>query len=269
MIFGWLRERRRREILEDPFPEDWIPILERNMAHWAYLDDDEKSRLRDLLQVFLSEKNWEGCGGLELNDEIRVTISAQACLLLLGHEDHDLYRRVKSILVYPSTVVTPSTPSQWLQSGSVAQEHIPISGQAMKGGPVLLVWDAVQQGGRHPESGHNVVYHEFAHKLDMVDGLVDGTPPMETREQMQRWIEVCTREFAALQDRVERGKKTFLDKYGATNVAEFFAVGTEFFFDRPIDMQKKRPDLYEVLQDFYKQDTAARERRHREADRKG
>ncbi len=260
-MFGWLQEHRRRKILEQPFPDGWVAILERNVAHWRLLDDAERSQLRSLVQVFVAEKQWEGCGGLELTDEIRVTIAGLACLLLLGL-DHMLYSNVSAILVYPSTVVVPGQRSE-ISSGITMQGPvIPIYGQSILRGPVVLVWDAVLRGAVHPEHGHNVVYHEFAHKLDMLDGCVDGTPPLVGRAQYERWVRICTREYDELRRRASKGQRTFLDPYGGTNPGEFFAVVTECFFDKPLQMKRHLPELYALLLEFYRQDPAAREARH-------
>ena len=258
-MFGWLQERRRRKILEAPYPEAWTAILEQYVAHWSYLDDEDRQQLRELIQVFVAEKDWQSAGGLELDDEVRVTIAACACLLVLNL-DHLLFRNVQTIIVYPSTVVTPDSFSSSTGVG-LHGPGVPILGQAMFRGPVLLVWDAVRHGARHPERGHNVVYHEFAHKLDMLDGWVDGAPPFATREQHARWVEVCTREYDALGDSAERGKHTFLDSYGAMNPGEFFAVITEIFFDEPVEMKRKHAALYDVLAEFYRQDPAGRVKR--------
>jgi Mlc titration factor MtfA (ptsG expression regulator) len=222
------------------------------------LDDAERTELRAMMQVFLEEKQWEGCGGLDLTDEIRVTIAAQACLLQLGLP-HDYYRNVESILVYPTTVVPPERQTGVFERVDGPVEAIgPILGQAFAQGPVILVWDAVLRGARHPEQGHNVVYHEFAHKLDMLDGAADGTPQLADREQFDEWVGVCSREFLRLRGLADKGHKTFLDAYGATNEAEFFAVATEEFFDRPLALLKHAPDLYRVLNAYYRQDPAGR-----------
>ncbi|MDA8083814.1 MAG: zinc-dependent peptidase [Nitrospiraceae bacterium] len=229
-----------------------------NVAHYCVLDDADRSELKAIMQVFLEEKQWEGCGGLDLTDEIRVTIAAQACLLQLGLP-HDYYRNVQSILVYPSTVVPPEhRPGIFEHVDGPVAVPVPILGQAFAQGPVILVWDAVLHGARHPEQGHNVVYHEFAHKLDMLDGVADGTPLLADRDQFAEWVAVCSFEFLRLRRLAEEGHKTFLDAYGATNEAEFFAVATEEFFDRPIDLRKQVPDLYRVLSAFYRQDPAGR-----------
>jgi Mlc titration factor MtfA (ptsG expression regulator) len=257
-MLGWLKEIRRRKLRAKVFPDAWEEIVRRNVAHYCMLDDAERAQLRALVLVFLEEKNWEGCGGLVLTDEIRVTVAAQACLLLLGLP-HDYYRNVLSILVYPSTVVPPQRePGHFENVRGPLDPAQPILGQAFQQGPVVLVWDAVLHGGRHPEGGHNVVYHEFAHKLDVLDGAADGTPPLRDREEYRDWVEVCAREYLRLKRLADAGKKTFLDAYGATNEAEFFAVATEQFFDQPLLMKAHTPDLYRVLREYYRQDPAAR-----------
>jgi MtfA peptidase len=258
-MWHWIRDHRRRNILETPFPSSWESYLEHNVAHYRRLDEGERKQLRDLVQVFVAEKHWGGCGGLVLNDEIRVTIAGEACLMILALP-HDLYRGVDSILVYPSTVVTPERRLGVFEvSQGLSSSPIPILGQAQLLGPVILVWDSVLRSARHPESGHNVVYHEFAHKLDLLEGHADGTPPLDSPEQYRRWVEVCSKEFLRLRALSHLGKETFLDAYGAVSEAEFFAVVTEQFFDQPIAMKKRHPDLYGVLRDFYHQDPAERD----------
>ncbi len=257
-MFHWFTERRRRKLAAQPFPSDWEEAVRRNVAHYCMLDTAEQGRLRGLIQVFSAEKYWEGAGGLELTDEIRVTISAQACLLLLGLP-HDYYKNVLTILVYPSTVVPPPRkvgPFE-IPLAPLEAPH-PLIGQAFAQGPVILIWDAVLHGSRHPEQGHNVVYHEFAHKLDMLDGAADGTPPLQDRAEFGDWVAVCSREYLRLKHAAEAGRKSFLSAYGAVNEAEFFAVATEEFFDRPLRMREHAPDLYRVLGEYYRQDPAER-----------
>ncbi|TPV96885.1 MAG: zinc-dependent peptidase [Myxococcales bacterium FL481] len=257
-MLSWLRDRRRQAILETPFPTHWDGIMGRNVPHVTWLSSPERQHLRELVQVFVAEKRWEGAGGLTLTDEVRVTIAAQACLLILGLE-HELYRRVESIVVYPSTVVPRRRePSVLSTAVRLADQPMPILGQAFVRGPVILVWDAVRSGGRDPVDGKNVVYHEFAHKLDMLTGHADGVPPLADRETYHRWVSALTHEYDQLQQRFERGRSTFLDAYALTNGAEFFAVATEFFFERPETMARDHTVMYEVLQAFYRQDPAAR-----------
>ena len=257
-MFHWLRDRRREKARQRPFPSGWEAILKKNVAHYGRLDDAERTELRATIQVFLEEKQWEGCGGLVLTDEIRVTIAAEACLLQLGLP-HDYYRNVQSILVYPTTVVVPTRePGVFERVDAPREAGTPILGQAFARGPVMLVWDAVLHGSRHPEQGHNLVFHEFAHQLDMLDGAADGTPPLADDRQLAAWISVCSREFQRLRALADRGHKTFLDAYGAKNEAEFFAVATEEFFDRPKALLSHAPDLYRVLHDYYRQDPVSR-----------
>ncbi|MHB8770765.1 MAG: M90 family metallopeptidase [Syntrophales bacterium] len=257
-MFHWFTERRRKKLAAQSFPPDWEEIVRRNVAHYCMLDPAERGRLRGLIQVFSAEKNWEGQGGLALTDEIRVTISAQACLLMLDLP-HDYYKNVLTILVYPSTVVPPQRkvgPFE-LPLAPLEAPH-PLIGQAFQQGPLILIWDAVLHGSRHPEQGHNVVYHEFAHKLDMLDGAADGTPPLRDRAEFRDWVAVCSREYLRLKHAAEAGRKSFLSAYGAVSEAEFFAVATEEFFDRPLRMQEHAPDLYRVLREYYRQDPAER-----------
>jgi MtfA peptidase len=257
-LFQWFYNRRRKKIRALPFPSSWEEIVRRNVAHYCMLNAAERAHLRELIQVFIAEKNWESAGGLSLTDEIRVTISAQACLLLLGLP-HDYYRNVESIIVYPSTVVPPPRQLGFFENTLAPIElSRPIIGQAFLQGPVIIIWDAALRDGRHPESGHNVIYHEFAHKLDMLDGLADGTPPLRDRAEYADWITICTSEYLHLRHDAERGKESFLRAYGAVNEAEFFAVATEQFFDQPRSMIENAPDLYRVLKEYYRQDPASR-----------
>jgi len=260
-MFGWWKKRRRRKILSVSFPEDWRRVLQEKVFHYHLLSEKKQNYFEQLVQIFIAEKNFEGCGGLEITDEMRVVIAGHACLLILNLP-HDYYSKIESILVYPSTVKLPPPRSGIFTRGPlIARTEMPIVGQAFMHGSVMLVWNSVKHDVAHPHGGHNVVYHEFAHILDMFDGRADGTPTLPGREQYREWGEVCTRVYFDLRSLQKRGKKTFLNSYAATNEAEFFAVATEYFFERPIRMKEKRGELYRVLQQFYQQDTAARQLR--------
>jgi MtfA peptidase len=269
VIFSWLDERRRKRLLETPFPEEWRRILARNMVHFGYLEASEQRQLCQLVQLFVAEKEWEGCNGLVLSDEMKVTIAGQACLLLLGLVDSirgpELYANVETILVYPSTFIPRRQEESIFAIPGVEHPMLPLIGEAHRRGPVILTWDAVRRSGRHPEVGHNivqnVVYHEFAHKLDMLDGAVDGVPPLGDKAEYERWNRVCKAEYARLRELSDAGREGVLDPYGSTDEGEFFAVVTEAFFDAPIELSEEYPALYEVLSAFYRQDTAARQRR--------
>ena len=253
MVFSWLKKRRRRKIAAPALPAAWSSILEKNFQHWTLLDAKDKLTLEDIVQVLVEEKHWEGCGRLEMTEEIKVTIAAQAGLLLLAIE-HDYYQNVDSILVYPSSYKLPRSRQI---GAAVAEEQTAVLGSAHHGGPVVLAWDSARQGGRDGKDGRNLVYHEFAHKLDMLDGMVDGTPELDA-DEFKDWVEVMTAEYDKLSKGSRKGKKALLDAYGATDVGEFFAVATEVFFEKPGRLSSEQPRLYEVLRSFYHQDPASR-----------
>lgn len=258
MVFQWFRNRRRERILARPFPAHWPALLADNIACYRTFSDDERTLLHQLVQVFVEEKNWEGLGGLTMTDEVQVTIAGQACILILGL-DHDLYRRVESILVYPSTIVAPPSPTGFgAVQTDVAAAGVPVLGQAWVRGPLIFSWDAVVRGGADARDGHNVVFHEFAHKLDMLSGDADGVPPLADRETHARWVSVFDRTWHELHERMAKGRRTFLDAYAGESPAEFFAVATEQFFEQGRTMERKHPELYAVLRDFYRQDPAGR-----------
>jgi MtfA peptidase len=257
-MFRWLTERRRKRLLETPFPADWSAILERNVAAYKLLDDDEKQRLRDLVQVFIAEKHWEGVGGLELTDEIKVTIAGTGCQLLLGR-DHDLFNEVESIVVYPSTVVLPEPARSFFDPGArPTRGETPVLGVVHRGGALVLAWDSALRGARDPRDGRNVVIHELAHKIDFLDGMADGTPPLPSGSARRAWAKAFAPAYLAHKERAERGEPSFLDDYAVTNEAEYFAVATEAFFERPHALARELPEVYAALRKYYSLDLAAR-----------
>ncbi len=206
------------------------------------------------MQVFLAEKRFEGCGGLQLNDEIRVTIATQACLLLL-HRKTDYYPRLLTILVYPSGYVVDE--KRHLE-GNVWEEGVTgrLGQTARQMGSMILAWDAAKYGAADPSDGKNLVLHEFAHQLDYENFATDGVPALASARDELSWARVMKTEFAALRAADETGIPTLLDTYGASNPAEFFAVSTEAFFERPRALQGQHPKLYGELQRFFRQDPA-------------
>jgi Mlc titration factor MtfA (ptsG expression regulator) len=254
MLFAWLKKRRRRQILATPFPDGWLEYLRRNVTHYAYLSEAEQARLRDDLRIFVAEKNGEGCGGLQMTDEIKVTIAAQACLLVLGTE-HNYYDRVKSILVYPRGYQAAAEDP--LGGGVIVEPGRVWLGEAHYRGPVILSWADVLAESRRPRRG-NTVFHEFAHQLDFLNGSIDGTPALRDAAEYRRWREVMTAEFNRLRKDADADRPTLLDPYGATNETEFFAVATECFFEQPVELARQHPRLYELLRDYYHQDPARR-----------
>ncbi|GMQ97615.1 MAG: zinc-dependent peptidase [Acidimicrobiia bacterium] len=257
MRFELPRQRRRRKAIEAPFPQEWRAYLDEGMAHWRWLDDVERSRLEELIKGFLHDKRFEWSNSLDPSDEIRVLVAASACLLILGLE-RAYFRDVGSIIMYPTGVVVQGKRGSPSVRGLETESIVPILGEAALHGPMVIVWDSAQRAAAHPQTGHNVIYHEFAHKIDMADGSADGTPPMSVTLR-ESWEMVAQEEFRKLQ--AGENPHPFLDAYGGVNRAEFFAVATEFFFDQPVAMEKHMPGLYAVLRDFYRQDTAERERR--------
>jgi Mlc titration factor MtfA (ptsG expression regulator) len=246
-----LRDRQR-------LPDDWEARAAATVAHWHVLDTVERARLGELMAYLVARKRWEAARGFELTDEIRVVVAAQAALLILGL-DVDCYRDVRSIIVHPTTMTQRGPRVSAVAKGVMTDAPLPILGQANdRRGPVMIAWDAARADARHPDRGHNVVIHEFAHKLDMLDNMIDGTPPLPDAAARQRWIAVCTAEYRRL--RSGQGGH-LLWSYAGVNPGEFFAVATEVFFARPAELEAEKPALYEVLRDFYRQDPSARLRR--------
>lgn len=254
-LFDFFRNRRRRRWRAEPFPSEFVPIIERNFEMYHRLSEADQAELLQHMNVFLNEKTFEGCGGLEMTDEIRVTIAAQACVLLLHHDDPHYYPDLYTILVYPHAYVAKA--KEVLPGGIVIEGASARLGESWVRGCVVLSWDDVRNGAADAADGHNVVLHEFAHQLDQEDGASDGAPILEHRSQYVSWARILGDEFEVLKRAAERGKRTDIDPYGATNAAEFFAVITEAFFERPRSLHKKHPELYEELKMYYKQDPLA------------
>jgi MtfA peptidase len=234
-------------------PASGQALIEAHLAVWPLLDNGERQRLLQITDELLSRKRWEAARGFELDDTVRVVIAAQAALLVLKlSTDH--YRLVSAIVVHPSMLETSGVragPSL----GTVSADRLTVLGLAQDGrGPIVIAWDQALAGAHRAQRGHNVVLHEFAHKLDMRDGTIDGTPllPHELRED---WIRVCTEVYDDLVDGIPRPPMQW---YGATNHGEFFAVATEVFFEQPQELLALEPELYDVLARFYRQDPAAR-----------
>lgn len=254
----WWRRQRQRA-LQAPFPEEWRALVARHVPHWHHLDGTERSLLEDVTHWLVVDKRWEAARGFLLTEEMRVVIAGQAALLTIGFGDErafDVYDDVTAIIVHPSTVHIDGDQAGFYE-GVVEEGPVPVSGLAHDHGPIVIAWDEVRRSSRDPGRGRNIVFHEFAHKLDVLDHLADGTPPLATRAAVDRWVAVCTAEYEALQ----RDDDPLLSSYGAVSPAEFFAVATEVFFDRPVDLEAAKPALYGVLAEFYRQDPAARVRR--------
>ena len=250
MLVNWFKKRRRARILATPFPERWNQLIRDNFLHDQHLTSEQQKKLRRLIRIFVAEKNWEGCGGLMMTDEIKVSIAAQACLLVVGMDEDQFFDHVLSILVYPAGYVAGGTHVS--SNGVVLEGGQPRLGEAWWRGPVVLSWAEARAGGRMETPGRNLVLHEFAHQLDMLNGrITDGTPPLKTQAEHDRWISVLGPEFERLVENCRHGHHGFIDCYGATNPAEFFAVITETFFERPNSLRLHHQAAYDVLSEYY------------------
>lgn len=249
----WKRWHRSR-VRKRAFPDDWIRILENEVPHYTLLPEEDREELRGHVLVFLAEKHFEGCGGLELNDRIRLTIAAQACVLLL-HRKTDYFPKVRSILVYPQAYVVRRVETD--PDGLVHEQDEVRDGESWDRGTVVLSWEEVMRDARGLGQGRNIVFHEFAHQLDQELGQVDGAPRLPDRSLYPAWARVLGREYRRLKKDLKRGRTTIIDPYGATHPAEFFAVVTECFFEDPLDLREEHPELYEQMKLFYRQDPAS------------
>lgn len=252
-MFTWLKRRRRAAIRLRPLPAEWRAIIEKNVPYVAGLPAEDREELFGDIQIFLAEKRFEGCNGLEITDEVRVTIAAQACVLLL-HRQTDYYPNLSSILVYPSTYLAPGRrrgPDGVVDDGPQAR-----LGESWSRDLVVLAWDSVLSGAADIHDGHNVVLHEFAHQLDQEGGGA-GAPVLPRRSMYVAWARVLGHDFDELVRETQHHHRELIDQYGATNPAEFFAVVTETFFEKPRQLRQKHPALYTQLQQFYRQDPAA------------
>ena len=256
-MFGFFGKRRRAELRAAPFPEAWAVVLD-GLPLVRELSAEDRRVLEGHVAVFVADKHFEGAGGLELDDEQCVVIAAQACLLLLGQDVDEPYPSLDTVLVYPRTWRTHASRTE---DGLVHEREERRSGESWKRGLVILAWDEVRRGATDEDDGQNVVLHEFAHQLDTALGPADGLPPLPERAMYAPWARVLGREYADLVARIHAGRPADIDAYGATSPAEFFAVVTEAFFERPTALKRQHPDLYEQLAAFYKQDPAAREPR--------
>ncbi len=254
-MFGWWRRRRRRRLLAEPFPEEWRRAIERQVSLWRAVPAAAKGKLEDDLRCFVAERYWEPCGGLELSEPMCAVIAAQASILTLGRSV-DAFDHVRSILVYPDVYRVPDVYED--DAGVVTEELDEREGEAWQWGTVILSWQQVLDDGR-TLGGRNLVLHELAHQLDLLDVLQQAYPEgIGGRERHRRWTETFLQAFDSFAEKVDRGRRVkALDAYGAEDEAEFFAVATESFFERGAYLKRHHPDLYEVLAAYYAQDPAA------------
>jgi hypothetical protein len=251
-----LRDRRRRAAMRRPLPPGLRAHIERNLPLRARLPAALAARHDALVGAFLDEKEFIGCDGLEVTDEIRATIAAHACLLVLGRRGH--YDQLHSVLVYPTGFWVEDEVED--DAGVVERRRRDLSGEAWEASRIILSWEDVLEATHRPGEGYNVAVHEFAHYLE-VEGLGLAAPPAGNPgarpRPLEAWSADLSGEFDAMQAAVDRGEDTFLDPYAAEDETEFFAVATEEYFDRPAELREAHPRLYALLAEFYGIDPAA------------
>lgn len=252
LVHSKLQRSRRDKLFFKPLPSGWIQILEDNVPLYSLLPENLKDELHGRINIFLDEKEFIGCRGLQMSDEIRITISGNACILLLKR-DKRCFPRFTTILVHPDTYVAKQVTYDGLVE--VHDDNIR-SGESWHRGPVVLSWADVIHGSLNSDDGHNVVLHEFAHKLDEENEIMNGLPVLRDSSHYADWAKVLSKEYDSLLIRVEHRANSVIDAYGAVSPAEFFAVATESFFEKPLQMKQKLPELYEQFKIFYNMDPA-------------
>lgn len=234
-----------------PFPENWLTIVRKTLPFYDNMPKELQQELLAKVNRFLFFKQFVGCAGLEVTEEMRVTVAACACLLLLKRET-SMFKHVRWIYLYPSEFVVRRSVSD--AAGVVSQTHGILAGEAWQNGRIILSWDSVRKGVYDFNDGRNVVLHEFAHQLDSESGSMNGAPLLYSKGAYGSWATILTREFNALREHAYFAKKTVLDEYGAINPAEFFAVATEGFFEDPEALAAEHNALYNELQNYYQVD---------------
>jgi hypothetical protein len=241
-MIGWYRAWRRKRIVAKPVPRHWLRTLAKRVAFFRELPDEDREPFLKRLKIFVAEKHFISAGGMKITDEVKVVIAAAAARLILKLPV-SYYDRLTEIVVYPGDYLRPD------------EEDSPYMGEAHDWGVVVFSWKAVLEGMRGSDDGINAALHEFAHVLDRAEGHFDGTPALGRRERYQEWSRVMTEHFLKLRKECD-AELAALDEYGAESEAEFFAVATEAFFERPDVLLEELPDLYDELKRFYLQDPA-------------
>lgn len=247
-LFFYRNWRRNRE-LDQAFPERWRTLLREQVPYYSRLRPEQRAPFEQRVQLFLSEKDFYGCDGFEVDERVRLTVAGHACLLILTRP-FSYYDDIRSILVYPDVY---RVRHAW-EHGMIVHESEEIrAGEASSHGQVVLAWSQCEQAANNHHSPHNVILHEFAHQLDYLDGSADGAPPL-SGEQARHWQQTMSRAYENLQNTIEHHHKPWLDPYGATEPAEFFAVLTEAFFQQPEHLHREQAEVYEALKDYYRLD---------------
>lgn len=236
------------ESVEAVFKDEWVELLERDVPLYSVLPEDLRLLLNERIALFIESTGFEGCNGLELTDAMILTIAAQACMLVLNREGEP-YPELRTVYIYPTTFSSVQKSRDAM--GIITEGKVSRLGESWETGSVVLAWDSVEQGARNIHDARNVTFHEFSHQLDHQDGATDGAPPLSSRDSYRSWARVFGENYSDFHELLEAGKQTLIDPYGATNPAEFFAVSTETFFEKPKQLHEERPELYGELSRFY------------------
>ncbi|TGE84180.1 hypothetical protein C7Y70_07630 [Pseudoalteromonas sp. KS88] len=226
-------------------------LLIKYMPIYRNMTDADREKLERHIIWFLNEKRFIGCDGLKLNDAMKLIVAADACLLVLN-KPWPLYKNVKEILLYPSAYYAPQTSTD--NAGLVSYHNTVRQGESWPGGTLVLSWHDVLEGNRLPSDGHNLVFHEFAHQLDQETGKTTGTPVLTKSADYKNWARVFSRAYNQLKTHVAYSMPHVIHSYGATNEAEFFAVITETFLEKPAELRHYDPEIYTMLVDYYQFD---------------
>ena len=237
-----------RKYSQQALPKEYETILQ-NIPLYQKLSTDEKEKIGHSILLFIHTKNFIGVS-IEISDEIKIVVAFHACLLLLHQELSHCYENLATIVIYPNTVIAKQTSQR---GGIYTKGEFLLEGQSSSD-TVVLSWSDAKKDAYHLHN-NNVIVHEFAHELDFLDGVADGTPPM-TNSKYHEWAQVLSHDFNRLQDVALKnrnwGKYKLIGAYAATNEAEFFAVVSERYFEKPEQLKKHFPALYNELEDFYK-----------------
>jgi len=242
------REYQRSKIKKQPFKKQWRKILQTRVPYFRKMPADLQLQLKQHIQVFIKEKNFVGCKGVVITDEIKITIAAQACLLLLNRKT-DYYPKLQTILVYPSAFIKKQLATN--ADGVQFEQKQTLAGESWDFGKIVLSWQDTLEGANIPDDGRNVVIHEFAHQLDQENGRANGAPILGKRQNYSTWSQAFSLQFEQLKQQAAQGVPSLFDYYGATNPAEFFAVASEVFFEQSESFSKDYPKLYQQLSQYY------------------
>ncbi|MFT6052726.1 MAG: Mlc titration factor MtfA (ptsG expression regulator) [Halioglobus sp.] len=251
--FKWHKKTQRAKLLQTPLTPEYIEILVSKVPLYSHLPHEMRLTMQGCINYFLTQKVFVGCNGFVITDEVRLTIAGNACLLVINRE-MGYFPGFESILVYPETYSAKQVSYDGMVESQVDSLR---AGESWHRGPIVLSWSDVVSGSANPEDGHNVILHEFAHKLDEENTLMDGLPILREPAHYKEWSAVLTKEYAEFVSRAEHGKNDVIDEYGAISAAEFFAVATESFFEKSWYMRQKLPELYQQFQTFYGLDPAS------------